>query len=129
MCIWGQLQKNESVEFDGKIYTSVFYAAIYLTMILNLVFYEDAKIAFTTGVLTTGGEIREYAICGLMYLITLVGIWTLIMYTKQYFNIRRRALIAESNMPEGLSKVEQKKWLERYKAQQRTLKILAKQGK
>lgn len=128
LTLWTKLKMVKSASWYGKVYTVFYFAAIYITMIMNLIFYEDAQIAFTTGVLTTGGAIREYTICILMFLIALVGIWTLIMYTRQYFKIRRKAIAEESNMPAGLTKAQQNKWIENYKAQQRTLKLQAKQG-
>lgn len=129
LTLWTKLKMVKGASWYGKVYTVFFFAAIYITMTMNLVFYEDAKIAFTTGVLTTGGAIREYTISILMFLVALLGIWTLIMYARQYFKIHRRAIAEESKMPEGLTKAQQNKWIENYKAQQRTLKILAKQGK
>lgn len=122
LLLFKDLKLIKGASWFGKLYTVIYFVAIYLSMILNLVFYEDAQIAFTTGVLTTGGAIREYTICALMYLVALAGIWALIMYTREYFKIRRKALILESNMPDGLTKAEQNKWLANYKAQKKLLK-------
>ncbi len=124
--LYKNLHLIKGASWCGKVYTMIYFAAIYLTMIINLIFYKDAQIAFTTGELTTGGAIREYTICAMMYLVALAGIWSLIMYTIEYIRICRRALIKESNMPEGLSKKEQAKWLNDYKAQKRAEKRLSK---
>lgn len=126
LLLYKNLHLVKGASWYGKVYTVIYFAAIYLTMIINLIFYEDAQNAFNTGVLTTGGAIREYTICAMMYLVALAGIWSLIMYTIEFFKIRRRALIIESNMPEGLSKKEQAKWLNDYQAQKRAQKRLGK---
>ncbi len=100
----------------GKVYTVIYFAAIYLTFILNLVFYNDAQVAYTAHELTAGGAVREYAIIILMYLIALAGIWCLVMYTIEYFRIKRRELAKLSNMPQGLKKADQAKWIREYEA-------------
>lgn len=127
--LYKDLNMVKGAAWYGKLYTVIYFIAIYVTMIINLVFYEDAQIAFTTGVLTTGGQIREIVIIMLMYIVALAGIWSLIMYTRRYFDIRRRALITESNMPQGLSRQEQNKWLNAYKAKKQMEKLEARRNK
>ena len=113
----------------GKIYTVIYFAAIYITFIVNLVCYDDAQIAYSTGHLTTAGAIREYSIIILMYIVALAGIWSLIMYTLEYFRIRRRELARLSGMPQDISKARQAAWLRRYESEYKAaLKKTRSQG-